>query len=108
MISYLTKIIEFVRRITQPKNKQNNFREKPSKEEKNKEKQVNEMNRKITLLFLDFSHELLTEILEGIAHIIGDTPEEVKYMLEELSSAYQEGEVGRINLQTPNLDGSYD
>lgn len=109
MIEYTSKIIQFVRRIQ----KQNNFfkpsfKTKKTAEDAKKEAEVNEMNRKITLLFVEIEPHILENILEGLSDIIGDDPSDVQCMFDTLFSPSGNETYKRVNLLTPNLDGSCD
>lgn len=109
MIEYTSKIIQFVRRIQ----KQNNFfkpsfKTKKTAEDAKKEAEVNEMNRKITLLFVEIEPHILENILEGLSDIIGDDPSDVQCMFDTLFSPRGNEAYKRVNLLTPNLDGSCD
>lgn len=108
MIEYITWILQFIRRIQQPNSfYKGSFKDTKPDEEIKKEMEINLMNRKITIIFMNMDHSILEAILDGLHGIIGDNSEDVTVMIEHLLSPLTGG-INRVNLLTPNLDGSWD
>ena len=109
MIEYISYILQFVRRIQEPNwFYKGSFKEKKPDEEIKKEMEINLMNRKITIMFVKMESDVLESVLEGLRDIIGDNLEDVNTMWEHLLSSIDCESVNRVNLLTPNLDGSCD
>ena len=109
MIEYITHILQFIRRIQEPNCfYKGSFKDKKPDEEIKKETEINLMNRKITIIFMNMNHTVLEAILDGLQGIIGDNQEDVNTMLEHLLSPLTGSSINRVNLLTPNLDGSWD
>lgn len=107
LIEYLSQVIQFVRRIQRQNNfYKGSFKNKKPEEELKKELEMNEMNRKLTIMFLAVDQFLLAQVLEGLSGIIGDNLEDVQIMIDHLLSPIGLGGINRVNLLTPNLDGS--
>lgn len=54
------------------------FRTKKTAEDAKKQAEVNEMNRKITLIFAEVDPEVLENVLESLSDLIGDNPSDVR------------------------------
>jgi hypothetical protein len=102
MSSYMQKLVQFVRRIQKNVSYKPTFKRKVEYEETKKDKKVNALNRKISIVFAGFSDEALLAILEPIKQVLGDETEDVSQMLDILTTSSPK----RVNLLTANLDGS--
>ena len=109
LIKYLSCIIKFIRRIQKHSNffKESLQSSKSNGVNKN-EQQANQMNRKITFVFVQLEHTVLQTVLQGVQDIIGDDQDNVHKMFEDLLEVDSCEEIKRANLLTPNFDGSFD
>jgi hypothetical protein len=90
----LQKLVKFIRRIYEPS--KSTFKKKSGGK-------VNSMNRKLTVIFVDFSQEVLQQVMYGIQEVLGE-PDDVQLMIATILG----DENRKVNLLTPNFDGSCD
>ena len=102
----LSKVINFVRRVQAQKNfVTTSFKPKKKASQENNLKQIiNNMNRKLTLLFLEFEEDLLHQVVRSIKPTLWNEENESDDMIQDLIDPDTQDNLKSVNFVTTNLD----